>query len=183
MTLTFVYCSSIRLVVRNAVLFVFSSFVAFSLQAHQQKEAYITLLFNSNSNHLEVSHRFLVHDAEHIFSQLYDTQKLNLSGNLLQDERSQAAFAAYVEAHFQLADEAHQPLALELVGFETDNKFLWVYQETAIPLTNTLNVKHTALHDLWPSQTNHINVEINGEVRSVRLQKRDSQNWRSIKLP
>lgn len=179
----FIYYVSLRLVRRGVLLLALSSLAIFTAQAHQQKEAYITLLFNDNSDRLEVSHRFLVHDAEHVFSQLYDTKKLDLSGDLLQDERSQAAFAAYVEAHFQLADKARQTLPLELIGFEVDGKFLWVYQETAIPATDTLNVKHTALHDLWPSQINHVNVEMRGEVRSVRLQKRDSQNWRSIALP
>lgn len=159
------------------------SAVAFSGLAHQQKEAYITLLFNPNSGNLEVSHRFLIHDAEHIFAQLYDTKKLGLSGDLLSDERSQAAFAAYVEAHFKLADEEKRPLSLDSIGYEVDGKFLWVYQETPAPQTNLLHVKHSALHDLWPSQINHVNLERDGKVSSVRLQKRDSQNWRSIKLP
>ena len=33
------------------------------LFAHQQKEAYITLLFNERSSLIEVSHRFSLHDV------------------------------------------------------------------------------------------------------------------------
>jgi hypothetical protein len=151
--------------------------------AHQQKEAYITLLFNESSGNLEVSHRFLVHDAEHIFAELFDVKELNLSGDILNDERTQAAFAAYVNAHFSLADANKVELKLNSLGYEVEGKHFWMYQETTIPQTAELHVKHTALHDIWHKQVNHINVEINGQVTSVRLQKQDGSSWRSIKLP
>jgi len=151
--------------------------------AHQQKEAYITLLFNQSSGNLEVSHRFLIHDAEHIFAEIFDVKALNLTGDLLTDERTQVAFAAYIETHFALANSAKTPLPLNSVGYEVEGKYLWVYQETPIPNTESLLVKHSALHDLWPSQINHINVNINGQIRSLRLQKRDGTKWHSIALP
>lgn len=154
-----------------------------SAHAHQQKEAYITLLFNQNTGNLEISHRFLIHDAEHIFAKLFDTKALNLSGDLISDERTQAAFAAYVETHFSLADANKNELELNSVGFEVDGKHLWVYQETPAPETDELNIRHSALHELWPSQTNHVNLEVGGKVRSLRLQKREGARWSSIKLP
>ncbi len=154
-----------------------------STHAHQQKEAYITLLFNDKTGNLEISHRFLIHDAEHIFARLFDTKALELSGDLLSDEPTQLAFAAYVETQFALADANTKVLPLESVGYEVDGKHFWVYQETAIPRTDELKIKHSALHELWPSQTNHINVEVAGAISSLRLQKRDSSDWRSIKLP
>lgn len=154
-----------------------------SALAHQQKEAYITLLFNQNSGNLEVSHRFLLHDAEHVLGQLFDLQAMELSGDLISDAKTQAAFAAYVETRFELADNDKQPLPLNTLGFEVDGKHLWVYQETKLPNTTVLLVKHTALHELWSKQTNHVNVEKNGKVVSVRLQKQDSGRWRAIKLP
>lgn len=151
--------------------------------AHQQKEAYITLLFNKNSGNLEVSHRFLVHDAEHVFAKLFDIEKLNLSGDLLSDERTQAAFAVYVNTHFSLADADKVELKLNSLGYEVEGKHFWLYQETQIPQTTELNIKHTALHDIWHKQVNHINVEMNGKVTSARLHKQSGSSWRSIKLP
>ncbi len=157
--------------------------VPFWAQAHQQKEAYITLLFNENSGNLEISHRFLIHDAEHIFAELFDIKALDLSGDILTDERTQAAFAAYLSTHFSLADKNKNELNLDLLGYEVEGKYFWLYQETPASETEVLHIKHTALHDVWDKQINHINVEIDGSVTSVRLQKREGSAWRSVKLP
>lgn len=150
--------------------------------AHQQKEAYITLLFNKNTGMLEVAHRFLLHDAEHIFSQGYGLEKLETWGDLLTDKRSQAAFSAYVETHFEIASSNKESLPLSSVGHEVQGKYLWVYQEMSIPKTDEIYVKHSALQELWDEQVNHINIERDGKVRSMRLQKTDANRWRLIKL-
>mgnify|MGYP000518901695 CR=1 FL=1 len=146
-------------------------------EAHQQKEAYITLLFNDRSGNLEVSHRFLLHDAEHGLALI-----LQGAGDLSVDLGTQKRFANYVQQHFSVRDSADTPLTLSTVGHEVDGKYFWVYQEMTIPKTTQLKLKHSALHELWPSQTNHINVEKDGWVKSVRLQKADSKRWQSIKL-
>jgi hypothetical protein len=145
--------------------------------AHQQKEAYITLLFNERTGNLEVSHRFLLHDAEHGLAVI-----LKGAGDLSVDEQTQQQFANYVQHNFALQDATSTALELITVGHEVDGKYFWVYQERSIPKTSELKLKHAALHELWPSQTNHINIEKDGWVKSVRLQKNDDKRWHSISV-
>ena len=125
--------------------------------AHQQKEAYISLLFNQRTGNMEVSHRFLLHDAEHALSLVLDNV-----GDLNREKATQEKFSKYIQAHFKVKAENDQTIELKQVGYEVDGKYFWVYQETNIPNTLELKLKHTALHELWPSQTNHINVEKDG---------------------
>jgi len=155
---------------------VFGSLLNTSL-AHQQKEAYISLLFNERTGNIEVSHRFLLHDAEHGLGQILDG-----AGDLSIDETTQKRFFTYVQNHFLMANSDEQRMTLSPVGYEVEGKYFWVYQEMPIPTTKALNLKHSALHELWPSQTNHINVEKDGWVKSVRLQKSDSSKWHTIRL-
>ena len=145
--------------------------------AHQQKEAYISLLFNTRTGNMEVSHRFLLHDAEHGLSSVLDG-----AGDLSVDEPTQQRFFEYVQNHFQVANSNTQAIKLKPVGYEVEGKYFWVYQESIIPSTSALKLKHSAIHEIWPSQTNHINVEKDGWVRSLRLQKEDASKWHTISL-
>ena len=145
--------------------------------AHQQKEAYISLLFNERTGNIEVSHRFLLHDAEHGLGLVLDG-----AGDLSVDQLTQQNFFDYVQQHFAVATDDNQPIALEPVGYEVEGKYFWVYQEAKIPNTDTLKLRHSALHELWPTQTNHINVEKDGWVKSVRLQKENDSRWHTIRL-
>lgn len=145
--------------------------------AHQQKEAYISLLFNQRTGSMEVSHRFLLHDAEHGLGLI-----LNGAGDLSIDKATQEKFFDYVQQHFKARTADDIEIVFTPVGYEVEGKYFWVYQETKLPATTALKLKHSALHDLWPSQTNHINVEKDGWVKSLRLQKRDDAKWQTISL-
>ncbi|MFQ3247363.1 MAG: hypothetical protein ACI9SP_004018 [Arenicella sp.] len=144
---------------------------------HQQKEAYISLLFNPRTGNIEVSHRFLLHDAEHGLGLVLDG-----AGDLSVDPLTQQKFSQYVQQHFAVATDDNEPIVLESVGYEVEGKYFWVYQEAKIPNTETLKLRHSALHELWPTQTNHINVEKDGWVKSVRLQKENDSGWHAIDL-
>ena len=144
--------------------------------AHQQKEAYTTILFNERSGNLEVSHRFYLHDAEHALGEV-GVENIDLA----EDEESRAAFAHYLLTHFAVKS-AEQLLTLDLVGYEVEGKYFWVYQETALPQdVQSLQVFMSALQEVWPSQINHINVERRGQVSSRRLALDDS--FQTIKVP
>jgi hypothetical protein len=145
--------------------------------AHQQKEAYISLLFNDRTGNIEVSHRFLLHDAEHGLGLVLDG-----AGDLSVDPLTQQKFSEYVQKHFAVAADDSGTIALEPVGYEVEGKYFWVYQEAKIPNAKTLKLRHSALHELWPTQTNHINVEKDGWVKSVRLQKEHDSSWHTIRL-
>lgn len=165
----------LKRVLANTLLLVL--FATNSGFAHQQKEAYISLLFNERTNKLEVSHRFLLHDAEHGLARVIDG-----AGDLSIDDVTQKKFSEYVQRHFKARSQNDEPIELSPVGYEVEGKYFWVYQEADIPDTKELKLKHSALHELWPAQTNHINVEKDGWVKSVRIQKKDGFKWQRITL-
>jgi hypothetical protein len=149
--------------VKQAGLYALLLLLSSNAFAHQQKAAITTVLFNPRTEHIEIMHRFDLHDAEHAVKMLFDK-----SADILDDKATQTEFAHYVADRFALLDEDNQPLALKLVGFESEGKWFWVYQETEQPPKLTgLKIKHDALRDLWPTQVNTLNVEGNGDIQTL----------------
>lgn len=145
-----------------------------SANAHQQKEAYSTLLFNPRSGFVEIAHRFSLHDAEHAFAKL-------TNANIVLNKRTQGEFANYIFEQFQLKDENGELVALRNLGFEVEGKFIWIYQEYPLPdSANRLTIRMTALQEIWPQQINYINVEKEGKTRSLRLAEGD--DWQELVL-
>lgn len=161
------------------------------VQAHQMKSAISKVLFNPRTGNLEVMHRFYLHDAEHAVKHLQHKK-----ADLLNDAESRQHFADYVAQHFalrvilaaptikaQAMPPTVKPLQFRLLGAELDGRFIWVYQETPLPVQLPLQqelqleVQHTSLMELWPSQVNAVNVEGAGlhdgagKVRTVKLTK------------
>lgn len=175
--------------------------------AHQMKSAISKVLFNSRTGNLEVMHRFYLHDAEHAVKHLQHKK-----ADLLNDAASRQQFAEYVAQHFQLSviesasprnttaditteapatNRQHRvtlakPLKLSLLGTELDGRFIWVYQETPLPVQLPLQhelqleVQHDSLMELWPSQVNAVNFEgarlhnSAGKVRTLKLTRQQS---------
>ena len=157
---------------------------AWAVNAHQQKEAYITLFSNPNTKMFEITHRFLIHDAQHIISEVLKNsdQYEEATPDLISNPATQSAFADYVERKFMLADQSKSPIKIESIGYELEGKYFWVYQETVIPSADKFFIKHQAFQEVWPDQTNHINLEVNGKVSSLRLTKTESRKWNMLEL-
>ena len=152
----------------DVVVLVLTLLMSCSLAAHQQKEAYTTILFNQRADTLEIHHRFYLHDAEHALK-----ESTGESLDLSHEANSQQRFADYLVSHFKLRVDKLE-LTLDVVGFEAEGKYFWVYQETSLPLEiASLQVAMSALQEVWPSQINHINVERNGRISSARLSAND----------
>ncbi|MAQ02218.1 MAG: hypothetical protein CL586_08950 [Alteromonadaceae bacterium] len=131
--------------------------------AHQQKIAITTVLFNPRTENIEIMHRFNLHDAEHAVKALFKK-----TADILDDKETQTQFARYVANRFVLFNAQNDSLPLNLVGFEVEGKHFWVYQETAQPpALQGLQIRHDALRDLWPEQVNTINVEGNGDLKTL----------------
>ncbi len=131
--------------------------------AHQQKESITRVLFNERTGNIEVMHRFLLHDAEHACRELFGG-----SFDLLGKREDRDRFERYVHDRFSLVDQDGVAIDLTPVGNEIENRFLWVYAEAPIPdeLTAVI-VSHYALRDVWPEQTNLVNLERDDAVRSA----------------
>lgn len=136
--------------------------------AHQIKAAITTVLFNPRTENIEVMHRFNLHDAEHAVKVLF-----NKNADILDDKNTQKAFAEYVMTRFALLSAEGKSLTLKTVGYETEGKFFWVYQETERPpVLEGLTIRHDALRDIWPDQVNTLNVEGHGDIKTLTF--RDS---------
>ena len=144
------------------------------LAAHELKTALTKVLFNDRSGNIEVMHRFYVHDAEHGVKQLFDK-----SADLLNSEQTQQIFSQYVSEHFALTTPAGEAISLTLVGGQLDGRFFWVYQEAPIPSElQGLRIKHNALQALWPAQVNNVNIEGQGEVKSLSFDSKT--DWQQL---
>ena len=141
------------------------STLSLNVFAHQQKSGLTTVLFNPNTNNIEVMHRVYMHDAEHAVKTLFDK-----SADIINSEATQQQFAQYVAQRFAIYDEMSQAFALDLIGFEVDGRHFWIYQETAQPANiGKLTVRHDVLRDIWPEQNNLINFEGTGDVKSLEF--------------
>ncbi len=141
------------------------SMLSLNVLAHQQKSGLTTVLFNPNTNNIEVMHRVYMHDAEHAVKTLFDK-----SADIINNQTTQQQFAQYVAQRFAIFDEMSQAFALDLVGFEVDGRHFWIYQETVKPPNiSQLTVRHDVLRDIWPEQNNLINFEGKGKVKSLEF--------------
>ncbi|CAB0150869.1 hypothetical protein PSI9734_01308 [Pseudidiomarina piscicola] len=143
-----------------------------SSAAHQLKSAVTTILFNDRTGNIEVMHRFNLHDAEHAVGELFNKRQADIHT----DEKTRALFAVYVLDKFSLATANGTPLELTSVGYQVDGRDFWVYQEAKIPADiNGLEVKHSALQELWPDQQNLVNIEGKGEIKSLQFNSDDDE--------
>ena len=137
--------------------------------AHQQKAAITTILFNQRTNNIEVMHRFVMHDAEHAVKRLFDG-----NADIYNSEQTQQRFMNYVIERFGIADQQGNQIPLKQVGHEIDGKHMWVYQEAPQPIAiSGISVAHNALRDIWPSQTNTVNVEGKGAIKTLTFSAND----------
>lgn len=131
--------------------------------AHQQKAAIIQILFNERSGSLEVAHRFYLHDGEEAVRQLYGPE-----ADIIRSEDTRLKFALEVTREFSLWNSEDQPIELELLGYEMEGSFFWIYQEAVGELDHhMLAVKHEALRSIWPEQINTVNVEGKGPLQTL----------------
>ncbi len=131
--------------------------------AHPQKNAIATVTVNERTHAIEVVHRFSQHDAEHVAQEVSGG---NVSIRL--SEEAQAQFADYVVETFSMRTLEGEMIALNTVGYEFDDGYIWIYQEA--PIIEGLmgvSLRYDALQDIWPEQVNLVNVEVSGEVQSV----------------
>jgi hypothetical protein len=129
------------------------------------------LLFNANTGSLEIMHRLFLHDAEHAASVVFGNKQ-----DIIESADSRALFGSYVVNRFAVAID-DSGLLKELtplyLGEEIDGQYLWVYQEVPdfaashIDKALKLRVINSVLRDVWPDQSNLVNVERGGNIESI----------------
>ena len=126
--------------------FLITILVGGDLSAHQKKEAITRVIFNQRTSNIEIIHRFSIHDVEHASKRLFGK-----SADILSDSTSQQQFTGYVNNNFTMKRLPGSVLTLTNIGFEVDDTYLWIYQET--PLQEAIKgllITHGALIDIWP---------------------------------
>jgi hypothetical protein len=135
-----------------------------SASAHRLHAAMTTVLFNDRTERIEIMHRFYLHDAEQLATEIAGS-----GANLMDDPEDRQRFGIYVHERFELYAPDGSRLPVTLRGTEVDGDFLWVYQAMRYPSPqlNRLAISHLALRDLWPDQVNSVNIERDGRVQTL----------------
>jgi len=137
--------------------------LALTVEAHQQRAAFTQVLFNTRSQHLEIAHRFSIHDAEHYL------QLINLESDLLGSEHARQDLYQYALHHFSLSIDG-LPVGLTSLGFEITGPYFWVYQETILPDdVHEILIQQSSFTDLWHDQINTVNVEYQDQIQTLLL--------------
>ena len=131
-----------------------------STHGHEQKTALTDILFNYRTGNLEIAHRLSLHDAEHT---LY--KATGMDEDLTQSSKAREALAQYVAQNFHLSSKIKSKWKLCLIGQEIDRGFLWVYQETPIPISS-FSIENKILHNVVKGQVNTLNIRNKGKVTS-----------------
>lgn len=139
--------------------------------AHPQKAAITTIEKNERSGRIEIVHRFSQHDAEHA-AHLFGAR----AESIISSDKAQKAYANYVLSTFEIYDPSGKEIKLEQVGYEFEGGYFWIYQETNISeLTDELTVRYSALFDVFSDQINTVNIELDGEVKTLTFSKHSQQ--------
>lgn len=147
---------------QRIIVILILSLSSLSLSAHQLKEAVTKVVFNERTKFIEVTHRFSLHDAEHSAKQLF-----GVTMDMFKNPLSQRHFADYVTGSFKLRKLDGAELPLTFIGHEIDGRFIWIYQEIPLEMSLAgLQIELPALTEIWPDQTNLVNIEKGGEVYS-----------------
>lgn len=148
---------------RLALLVLIMSVVQYSY-SHQMQYVVSTISIAANKP-AQVTHRFELHDGEHALQALFKTK-----GNLSDNAELQQRFANYIIDNF-LVKHQNAATQLALVGYESEGKYFWVYQESQAPINLPLYIESTVLFDIFPKQTHWLNVNKQGTTQSASLSK------------
>ncbi len=148
---------------KQLMILVMALWVVTGASAHQQKASVSTVLFNPRTQNIEIMHRFNLHDAEHAVKEIFGK-----SADILDSKQTQTQFAQYVAKRFHILTANGDDIGLNSVGFEVDGKHFWVYQETPqLDSLEGLQVRHDALRDIWFDQSNMVNIEGIGDIKTL----------------
>ncbi len=131
--------------------------------AHRQKQAQSTIEWNDRSETLEVTHRLHMHDAEQALAQLGKLDRPDLSSL-----KARAIMALQIGEQFTLGQLDGSGIVLNILGAEINGAHIYVYQEAKLSAQpKGIIVDNQILHDIYPDQTNHVNVELSNQINSI----------------
>lgn len=127
-----------------------------SVQAHRLDATETTISFNPRTQHVEIIHKFYLHDVNHLIQQHFAS---NPDANRASKND---AFVQYILKGLKLnVSQAEKPL--EFVGAEEDGKFFYIYQEVSIKEPKTIkfiSVDTRSMKNSWKPSHWLFSVEI-----------------------
>jgi len=135
---------------------------------HRINEAFTTVVWNAEANTLEVSHRLHLHDAIEVLSNNADLDLLE----------NRARLALYAADHFLFYVGEAELCDLEILGAQIEGVYIYVYQECNMPGPPTrVGILPTFFNDKIANQTNDVNIEIGGQIKSLSFSAGDRVQW------
>lgn len=143
---------------------------ALQAQAHRFHAGITEISFNAQTGNTEVVHTLMAHDVEALLANLFQRQF-----DLSQSE-DEAVLRKYLEKQFVLKGADGRPLALQWVGIAVDTESVVIYQQlTATPLAAIARVRDAVLSDFIGDQSNTLNLNENGRIRSLQFDAKTSE--------
>lgn len=137
--------------------------------AHRQKQTFTEVIWQADSQTLDITHRFHIHEAETALA----SAGLIMRPDLTKLE-ARAHLALYVEENFTLQTLDRVPLPLTLIGAEIESRTAYVYQQIALSHAPVgFIVTCNLMRELIPDQINHVDINLTGEIRSLIFQGKD----------
>jgi len=132
--------------------------------AHKLQYSLTDMLWRPDRGVLEIEHAIHLDDAMTLLAHLGDPQ-----GHL--PPKTQAKLLHYVDSRFVLV-AADTIYTLEAVGAKIEGDYLWIYQELEISnLPAAIQVTCEVMQDLFPRQTNQVNLRVGENVRTLHFNR------------
>lgn len=142
-------------------------FLSFYLFFHPLHLSVSDIKHNPEAKSLEIIQRLFVDDLEDALRHK-NTGKVNIL-NPADPDRMSALISQYVQQHFQLHLNGKQA-PVKFLGYEIEGDAVWAYMEVSnVRKIKSIGIQHTVFFELFDDQVNLVNVEKEGEIRSLKL--------------
>lgn len=137
--------------------------------AHRQKISYVDIEWLKDSGEIGVTHRIHMHDAVKAL-----VAKGKLDTPALTDIRSQAILALYLKEQFAIYGKDEARIKLDVLGAEIQGSDIFVFMTGKMDgPPKGLSIFCEILHAAYPSQRNHVTVNLPGEIHTVTFKAKD----------
>ena len=138
-------------------------------QAHRFHFGITEMSFNAKTGSTEIVHTYMAHDVESLLANLYQRQF-----DLSQPE-DEAILRKYVEKQFRVQAADKSRLPVRWVGITAGPENIVIYQEIEnTPLSQAALIHDEVLIDFLPEQTNTLNINDNGMIRTLTFDRNKS---------
>jgi hypothetical protein len=154
---------------RLVLLGVGAALVAPAAFAHRVEACFTTVEWNAPASTIEVVHRLHQQDAEVAIGAAAGS---NVDVDITK-VRNQARAALYAEGRFSVT-VAGKSLVFDILGAELRDDSIWIYRETRMATApGEMVITDTILRDVFPTESNVVNVKMGSRVRSLLFGRGD----------